>query len=85
MVHAQKVCRRPQTGGPGQSTGGQGCVPHQVGEVGQQELQGHYTHRGIKKAGPGSSQGAWLEIKGHKNWREVQPVSNHEDSQALAG
>lgn len=40
------------------------------------------THRGITKTGPGSSQGAWIEIKGHKNWREVQPVSNHEDSQA---
>lgn len=85
MVHAQKVCRRPQTGGPGRSSGRQGCVLHQVGEMSQQEVGKHNTHRDNKKMGPGSSQGAWLEIKGHKNWREVQPVSNHEDRPAPAG
>lgn len=85
MVHAQEVCRQPQTGVPGRSTGRQGCVLQQRGEMGQQELQEHNTHRSTEKMGPGSSQAAWLEIKGHKNWREVQPVSNHEHSQAPAG
>lgn len=48
VVHAQKVCRQPQTGVPGQST----CILHQAGEMGQQELQEHNTHRDIKKMGP---------------------------------
>lgn len=62
MVHAQKVCRQPQTGVP-LDPFRQGCVLHQAAEMSQQE---HHTHRGIKKMGPGSSQGDGRRSRGIK-------------------
>lgn len=86
-VHAQKACRRPQTGGPVDKLESRAAVLQQAAEMGQQEPQEYSPHRGIEKMGPGSSQGAWWEeINGHKNWREVQTASeekltHHENSQ----